>query len=106
MNSPELLEAFLDDPGTKMAFAVIEGTPDARRLLDVGRKSLATGKPVLIWKSANTEAGAKAAASHTANMTGRADLFRAAFRQSGLIEVDVNFAFGNFCTSKKSGDFR
>jgi acetate---CoA ligase (ADP-forming) len=88
MTSPELLEAFLDDPGTKMAFAVIEGTPDARRLLDVGRKALATGKPVLIWKSANTEAGAKAAASHTANMTGRADLFRAAFRQSGLIEVD------------------
>ncbi len=88
MTSPEILEAFLDDPGTKIAFAVMEGTPDARRLLDVGRKALATGKPVLIWKSANTEAGAKAAASHTANMTGRADLFRAAFRQSGLIEVD------------------
>ncbi len=86
--TPELLEAFLDDPGCKLAFAVIEGTPDARRLLDVGRKALETGKPVLIWKSANTDAGAKAAASHTANMTGRADLFRAAFRQSGLIEVD------------------
>ncbi len=88
LTTPELLDAFLDDPGTKMAFAVIEGTPDARRLLDVGRKALETGKPVLIWKSATTEAGAKAAASHTANMTGRADLFRAAFRQSGLIEVD------------------
>jgi acetate---CoA ligase (ADP-forming) len=88
MTTPELLEAFLDDPGTAMAFAVIEGTPDARRLLDVGRKALATGKPVLIWKSATTDAGAKAAASHTANMTGRADLFRAAFRQSGLIEID------------------
>lgn len=88
LTTPELLEAFLDDPGTKMAFAVMEGTPDARRLLDVGRKALEVGKPVLIWKSANTEAGAKAAASHTANMTGRADLYRAAFRQSGLIEVD------------------
>jgi acetate---CoA ligase (ADP-forming) len=86
--TPEILDAFLDDPGTKMAFAVIEGTPDARRLLDVGRKALEKNKPVLIWKSANTEAGAKAAASHTANMTGRAELFRAAFRQSGLIEVD------------------
>src|SRR5690606_23400225 len=86
--TPEILSAFLDDPGTKMAFAVIEGTPDARRLLDVGRKSLETGKPVLVWKSATTEAGAKAAASHTANMTGRSELFRAAFRQSGLIEVD------------------
>ena len=88
LTTPELLEAFLDDPGTKIAFAVMEGTPDARRLLGVGRRALETGKPVLIWKSANTEAGAKAAASHTANMTGRADLYRAAFRQSGLIEVD------------------
>ena len=88
LTTPELLEAVLDDPGTRLAFAVMEGTPDARRLLDVGRKSLRLGKPVLIWKAANTEAGQKAAASHTANMTGRADLYRAAFRQSGLIEVD------------------
>ncbi len=88
LTTPEILEAFLDDPGTKLAFAVMEGTPDARRLLSVGRKALETGKPVLIWKSANTEAGAKAAASHTANMTGRADLFRACFRQAGLVEVD------------------
>ncbi len=84
---PELLSAFLDDPGTHMAFGVMEGTPDARGLLELGRKSLSLGKPVLIWKSATTEIGAKAALSHTANMTGRADLYRAAFRQSGLIEV-------------------
>ena len=84
----ELLSAFLDDPGTSLVFAYLEGTPDARRLLDVGRKSLETGKPVLIWKAATTDAGIKAAASHTANMTGSYDLYRAALRQSGLIEVD------------------
>ena len=39
------------------------------------------------WKGAQTEAGTKAAASHTANLTGNYDLYRAAFRQSGLIEV-------------------
>jgi acetyltransferase len=88
IDMPELLSAFLDDPGTSIAFAYLEGTPDARRLLDVGRKSLETGKPVMIWKAATTEAGIKAAASHTANMTGRADLYRAALRQAGLIEVD------------------
>jgi acetyltransferase len=85
---PELLSAFLDDPGTSLAFAYMEGTPDARPLLEVGRKSLATGKPVLIWKAGTTDAGVKAAASHTANMTGSYDLYRAAMRQSGLIEVD------------------
>lgn len=84
---PELLGEFLDDPGTKLAFAYMEGTPDARSLLDLGRKSLETSKPVIIWKGAQTESGTKAAASHTANMTGNYDLYRAAFRQSGLIEV-------------------
>ena len=69
-------------------FAYMEGTPNARRLLDVGRKSLETGKPVMIWKAGTTDAGIKAAASHTANMTGSYDLYRAALRQSGLIEVD------------------
>jgi acetyltransferase len=88
VDMPELLSAFLDDPGTSAVFAYLEGTPDARRLLDVGRKSLETGKPVMIWKAATTEAGVKAAASHTANMTGSADLYRAALRQAGLIEVD------------------
>jgi acyl-CoA synthetase (NDP forming) len=66
----------------------MEGTPDARRLLDLGRKSLATGKPVLMWKAGTTDAGVKAAASHTANMTGSYDLYRAALRQAGIIEVD------------------
>ncbi len=84
---PELLSAFLDDPGTQMVFGVMEGTPDARGLIELGRKSLQLGKPVLIWKSATTDVGAKAAQSHTANMIGRTDLYRAAFRQSGIIEV-------------------
>lgn len=88
ITTPELLSAFLDDPGTSLAFAYLEGTPDARRLLDLGRKSLETAKPVLIWKAGTTDAGVKAAASHTANMTGSYDLYRAAMRQSGLIEVD------------------
>jgi acyl-CoA synthetase (NDP forming) len=88
VTTPELLSAFLDDRGTSLAFAYLEGTPDARRLLDLGRKSMQLAKPVLIWKSATTEIGVQAAASHTANMTGSYDLYRAAMRQSGLIEVD------------------
>lgn len=88
IDMPELLSALLDDAGTSTVFAYMEGTPNARRLLDVGRKSLQTGKPVMIWKAATTDAGVKAAASHTANMTGSYDLYRAALRQSGLIEVD------------------
>lgn len=85
---PEMLSAFLDDPGTDLVFGVMEGTPEGRALMEAGQKALALGKPLLIWKCASSAAGASAAASHTANMTGRADVYRAAFRQSGIIEVD------------------
>jgi acetyltransferase len=85
---PELLSAFLDDPGTDLVFGVLEGTPEGRRLMEAGRKGLEMGKPLLIWKAANSATGVKAAASHTANLTGSLDIYRAAFRQSGIIEID------------------
>jgi acetate---CoA ligase (ADP-forming) len=49
---------------------------------------MAAGKPVLMWKVGNTEEGQKAAASHTANLGGAMALYKAAFRQSGIIQVE------------------
>ncbi len=87
ITTPELLDAFLDDPQTKVACAYVEGVSDGRALMAVGRKSMAVGKPVLIWKAGKSEVGRRAAGSHTANITGSTDIFRAAARQSGIIEV-------------------
>ena len=87
ITTPELLDAFIDDPGTKVAFAMVEGVSDGRALQAAGRKGAACGKPVIIWKIGNSETGARAAASHTANMTGSYDIYQAAFRQSGILEV-------------------
>lgn len=87
LTTPDLLESFIEDPGTSICAAYIEGLSDGRRLIDVGRKSLEADKPLLIWKGGNTESGARAAASHTANMTGSYDVFQSAFRQSGIVEV-------------------
>ena len=87
LTTPDLLKAFLEDPETRVCGAYIEGVPDGRRLIEVGRRALEAGKPILLWKGGNTERGAKAAASHTANMTGRYDIYQAAFRQAGIIEA-------------------
>ena len=51
------------------------------------RHALAAGKPLVVLKAGNTEQGLRAAASHTACMTGPYDICRAAFRQCGVIEV-------------------
>jgi len=84
----DLIEYLVDDPGTQVIAVYIEGLKDGRRLLDVGTKALRAGKPLLVWKGGTSDAGARAVASHTANLTSPARLYRAAFRQMGAIEVN------------------
>ncbi|MBY0440421.1 MAG: acetate--CoA ligase family protein [Burkholderiales bacterium] len=83
----DLIDALLDDPGTGIVMTYLEGLPDARALMQVGRKALAMGKPLLVWKGGVTEQGARAAATHTGSIVGRADVYRALFRQSGIVEL-------------------
>jgi acyl-CoA synthetase (NDP forming) len=83
----DLFEYLLEDPGTALIAGYVEGFQDARRLLGIGQRALRAGKPILVWKVGNSEAGAKAAASHTANLGGATALYRAAFRQTGIVEV-------------------
>ncbi len=84
----DFIEYFIRDAQTDIIGAYIEGVKDARRLLDIGDQALAAGKPVLMWKVGNTEQGQKAAASHTANLGGAMALYRAVFRQKGIIQVE------------------
>jgi acyl-CoA synthetase (NDP forming) len=87
ITTPEVIEALIDDPGTRIICAYVESIADGRRLQAAGRRALAAGKPLLIWKAGNSVDGARAAASHTGSMTGRYDIYRAAFRQCGIIEI-------------------
>lgn len=86
--SLDFMDAMIDDPETHVIAGYVEGFQDAHRLVAIGQRALSAGKPMLIWKVGTSEAGAKAAASHTANLGGAMALYRAAFRQSGVIEVN------------------
>lgn len=87
VTTPEAIEALIEDAGTRIICAYIESVADGRRLMAAGRRAIAAGKPLLVWKSGNSADGARAATSHTGSMTGRYDVYRAAFRQSGIIEI-------------------
>lgn len=88
VSTVDFLEYFIRDPHTEVIAGYVEGLRDAWRLIDVGEKALLAGKPILMWKVGNTEQGQRAAASHTANLGGAMALYRAAFRQKGIIQVD------------------
>jgi acetate---CoA ligase (ADP-forming) len=84
----DFIEYYIREPQTEIIVGYIEGLKDARRLIKVGEKALAARKPILMWKVGNTEQGQKAAASHTANLGGAMTLYKAAFRQAGIIQVE------------------
>jgi acyl-CoA synthetase (NDP forming) len=87
IDAVELIDALIEDEKTRVILAYIEGLQNGRALLDAGRRALAAGKPLLVWKGGVTEQGAHAAASHTANMTGSYDFYQAMFKQAGIVEI-------------------
>jgi acyl-CoA synthetase (NDP forming) len=79
----DYLEYLSDDEDTGVVALYLEGLKDGRRFLEVARKVTAR-KPVLVYKVGRTEAGARAASTHTASLTGSIQLFDAACRQAGV----------------------
>ena len=93
LSAPELIDAYIADPETRVILAYLEGVNDGRAFMSTAQRALAAGKPLVVLKAGNTEQGRRAAESHTANLTGDYDIYRAAFRQCGVVEVtDVHEA--------------
>ena len=87
LTESDFLEYFADDPNTKAIALYIEGVRDGRRFLKALRYA-SSKKPVIILKAGKSASGARAAASHTGSLAGSYEIYRAAFRQAGAIEVE------------------
>lgn len=83
----EVLEYLEDDPETKIIAVHIEGLKEGKRFLEVARR-VHKKKPILVLKTGRSETGARAAASHTGSLTGKDEVYQAAFKQAGLIQVN------------------
>jgi acetyltransferase len=75
-----------DDPNTKSIVLYMESIGNARSFLSAARE-VALSKPIIIIKAGQTEAAAKAAASHTGSLTGSDQVLDAAFRRCGVLRV-------------------
>ena len=83
----ELAADFLERDEVEVLVLYLEGVADGRRLRALGARALELGKPILTWKAGNSAIGRAAAESHTASMTADYELYRAAFREGGFIQV-------------------
>jgi 3-hydroxypropionyl-CoA synthetase (ADP-forming) len=77
------------DDQTKVIALYVEGFGDGRKFIETAKRVMKERKkPVVIWKSGRTEAGAKQAASHTGSLGGSNAIIMGAFKQAGIISVD------------------
>ncbi|TFH00152.1 hypothetical protein E4H12_00095 [Candidatus Thorarchaeota archaeon] len=82
----DLIRYFRQDAETEVICLFIEGTEYGREM--VNEMSLTTPKkPVIVFKVGKTPASRDAALSHTGSLAGNADLYSAAIRQAGGVEV-------------------
>ncbi len=80
----DVLEYLRTDDRTECVLLYVEGIDDGRRFLDVATATTAV-KPVVVIRGGLTEAGGRAAASHTGAMAGSAAVYEAAARTAGVI---------------------
>ncbi len=86
LSETEVIEELAADPATSVILGYLEDVKDGRRFLEIARKAT-KAKPVILLKSGGTEAGARAASSHTGALAGSDTAFDAAFKQTGVIRA-------------------
>jgi acyl-CoA synthetase (NDP forming) len=82
----EGLEYFEDDPETKVIALHIEGIQDPKTFASISR-GITRKKPIVALKTGHSEQAARAAQSHTGSLTGRKEVWQAALKQAGIIQV-------------------
>ena len=87
LNETDFIEYFINDPETDIILGYIEDVVDGRKFLEIAQKATKV-KPIILVKSGGTQAGARAASSHTGALAGSEDAFNAAFKQTGIIRAD------------------
>ena len=101
----ELLEHFADDDKTRVILMYVEGLSKGRDFLTKAKEA-SKKKPIVALKSGKTEAGTRAAASHTAALAGVDQIYDGAFKQVGVIRannVEELFDFGRALSMQPPG---
>ncbi len=83
----DYLDGFEIDELTRTVVLYIESVKNGRRFLESARR-VGRKKPVIVLKGGRTEAGNRAAASHTGALASNIRIFESACRQAGIVLVE------------------
>ena len=83
----DFIDHLADDEATKVIALYIETVRDPAKFRAACLKAARNGKPVVAFKIGRSEAGAKAAVSHTGALAGADRMYDALFKQLGVIRA-------------------
>ncbi len=83
----EVMAEVIADERIRVGAGYIEGFKDGPGMLALAAAALASGKPLVLTKVGRSNAGARAAASHTGSLAGADAVFDGIARQFGLVRA-------------------
>jgi len=86
VDEAEMLHYLLYDDETKVILLYVEDIKSGREFIKVAQR-VTKKKPIVALKAGRTEAGARAAASHTGAMAGSDKIYDAVFAQTGILRA-------------------
>jgi len=86
LETMDIAEYALEEGKTDALIVLLEDVKSPQTLRRVAEKALRAGVPIITAKIGRSEAGVRAAASHTAALAGSYQAYRAMFERYGLIE--------------------
>ena len=99
----QFIDYLIDDGSTDAFLLFLEDVKTPEIFQRVSEKALRAGKPIILTKIGKSEAGRRAAQSHTGAMTGSYDTYKAMFQRYGIIEgkdreemCDIAAGFSHF----------
>jgi acetyltransferase len=84
----DFVSYMVDDPHTDVIMVLVEDFGRGQDLFEVASRAADREKPIIVLKLGRTEAGSRAAASHTGAITGSDAVHDAVFKQCGMIRVN------------------
>lgn len=88
IDASDVLDFLVDDPATHVVCMFLESIRRGDRFRAAAERALAAGKPIVVAKVGRSDAGRRAALSHTASLTGADAAYDSVFRRLGIVRVD------------------
>ena len=103
LDEADFVETWGDDPDTDVVLGYLEGIDDGTGFVETARE-VTRETPVVVLKSGRTEAGARAASSHTGAIAGSEAAYEAGLEKAGVIRADSTEELFDFGAMLSGGD--